>query len=181
MLLFLPEAKITDNGANLGMSWHKITLPLITDDIDPKVVEIGNLAKDVYARENKPKGFGMFHATRGSKGGHEDKFLVYLTPVASELCKEIIAEKYTVEPCDTPARDEPDVAFVFGDPLTMSMLKDKFEPEPGTVEWERAEEYKAQMARLQADFEAAQAAAAAAAAQAEPGQAEETRAESAQS
>ena len=155
------------------MSWHKITLPLVTDDIDPNVVEIGDMAKAVYARENKPKGFGMFHATRGSRGGHEDKFLVYLTPVASELCNEIIAEKFTVEPCDTPARDEPDVAFVFGDPLTMGMLKDKFEPPPGTVEYERAEEYRIQMARLQADYEAAQAAAAAVAAQSELGQAEE--------
>src|SRR5512145_1615855 len=148
------------------MSWHKITLPLISDNIDSNVVEIGDMAKAIYARENQPEGFGMYHATRGSKGGHEDKFLVYLTPVASELCNETIAEKFTVEPCDAPARDEPDIAWVFGDARTKNMLKDKFEPEPGTWEHERAEEYKAQMARLVADYEAAQAAAAAA--QAEP-------------
>lgn len=139
------------------MSWHKITLPLITDGIDPNVVEIGDMAKEIYARENKPAGFGMYHATRGSKGGHEDKFLVYLTPVASELCRETIGEKFTLEPCDTPARDEPDIAWVFGDPLTKNTLKDKFEPAPGTWEYERAEEYNKQMARVVADYEAAQA------------------------
>ena len=152
------------------MPWHKITLPLISDDIDPNVVEIGDMAKAIFARENQPEGFGMFHATRGSRGGHEDKFLIYLTPVASELCNETIAEKFTVEPCGTPARDEPDIAYVFGDPRTMGMLKDKFEPEPGTIEYERVEEYNAQMARLVADYEAA---AAAAAAQSDGGQAEE--------
>lgn len=143
------------------MPWHKVTLPLITDNMDPNIVEIGNMAKAIFARENRPEGFGMFHATRGSKGGHEDKFLIYLTPVASELCNETIAEKFPVEVCDTPARDEPDIAYVFGDPRTMGLLKDKFEPEPGTWEYERAEEYRIQMERLQADYEAAQAAAAA--------------------
>ena len=152
------------------MSWHKITLPLISDDIDPNVVEIGDMAKEIYARENKPAGFGMYHATRGSKGGHEDKFLVYLTPVASELCNERISEKFTLEPCDTPARDEPDISWVFGDPLTKNMLKEKFEPAPGTWEYERLEEYNRQMARVLADWEAAQAA-----------KAEETQADSANS
>ena len=149
------------------MSWHKITLPLISDAIDPNVVEIGDIAKAIFARENQPKGFGMFHATRGSKGAQEDKFLVYLTPVASELCNEAIAEKFTVEPCDTPACDEPDIAYVFGDPRTMGMLKDKFEPPPGSIEYERREEYDRQMARVVADWEAAQAAAAAAQAESE--------------
>ena len=159
------------------MSWHKITLPLIPDDIDPNVVEIGEMAKEIYARENKPDGFGMYHATRGSKGGYEDKFLVYLTPVASELCNERISEKFTLEPCDTPARDEPDITWVFGDARTKNLLKDKFEPEPGTWEYERVEEYNRQMARVVADVEAAQAAAAAA----EAAQAEETQADSAKS
>ena len=154
------------------MSWHKITLPLISDAIDPKVVEIGDMAKAIYARENQPEGFGMYHATRGSKGGYEDKFLVYLTPVASELCNATIAEKYTVEPCDTPARDEPDITWVFGDARTKNLLKDKFEPEPGTWEYERQEEYDRQMAKVVADWEAAQAAAA---------QPEETQADSANS
>lgn len=140
------------------MSWHKITLPLITDNIDPKVVEIGNLAKEVYVRENQPKGFGMLHATRGSQGGHEDKFLVYLSPVAYELCAEVIGARYILEPCDVPARDEPDIAWVFGDPLVKNELKDKFEPEPGTEEWRRAQILQAQM---NAEYEAAQAQAAA--------------------
>lgn len=143
------------------MSWHKITLPLKTDDIDPQVVEIGNLAKEVYIRENQPKGFGMLHATRGSKGGHEDKFLVYLSPVAYELCAETIGERYTLESCDVPARDEPNVAWVFGDPLVKNELKDKFEPEPGTFEWEKAQEWQAQIDRMNAEYEAAQAEAAA--------------------
>lgn len=143
------------------MSWHKITLPLKTDDIDPQVVEIGNLAKEAYARENQPKGFAMLHATRGSKGGHEDKFLVYLSPVAYELCAEAIGEHYTLEPCDVPARDEPDIAWVFGDPLVKNELKDKFEPEPGTEEWRRAQALQAQLEQAQAEYEAAQAEAAA--------------------
>ena len=147
------------------MEWHKITLPLVTDNIDPNVVEIGDMAKAIYTRENQPAGFGMYHATRGSKGGHEDKFLIYLTPVATELCKETIGEKFTLEPCDPPARDEPDMSWVFGDPLTKNTLKDKFEPPPGTWEYEQAEEYRIQMERWQADYEAAQAAAAAAAAE----------------
>lgn len=154
------------------MSWHKITLPLITDAIDPKVVRIGDMAKEVYARENQPQGFAMFHATRGSEGGHEDKFLIYLSPVASQLCPEI-AEQFTVEPCDVPARDEPDIAFVFGDPRVMSQLKDKFEPEPGTVEWTWAQEKQRRAEEeAQARFEAAQAETAA--------NAEATQADSAQ-
>ena len=109
------------------MSWHKITLPLEME-IDPRVVEIGDLARACYQRENKPKGFGILHATRGSEGGLNDTRLVYLSPVASELCSEI-GELYTLEPCDVPARDEPDIAWVFGDPLVMGWLKDKWEPE----------------------------------------------------
>ena len=142
------------------MSWHKITLPL-SMEIDPNVVKIGDMAKAIFARENKPDGFGMFHATRGSKGGYEDKFLVYLTPVASELCRQEIGESFTLEPCDVPARDEPHMSWVFGDPRSKNLLKDKFEPPPGTFEWQIAEDYKAQMAQMQAEWEAAQAAAAA--------------------
>lgn len=110
------------------MSWHKITLPL-TMDIDPKVVEIGNLARACYERENKPEGFGMLHATRAGADDMNDLRLVYLSPVASELCTEI-AELYTLEPCDVPARDEPNVAWVFGDPRVMGQLKDKYQPTP---------------------------------------------------
>ena len=121
------------------MSWHKITLPLLTD-IDPKVVEIGKLVYDVYEKENKPGGFAMFHATRGSEKGLNDKQLIYLSPVAAELCREVISEKYELEACGVPARDEPDMAYVSGDPLVMKDLKEKFEPEPGTVEWDREQE-----------------------------------------
>ena len=152
------------------MSWHKITLPLMTFDIDPQVVEIGDLAREAYIRENQPKGFGMLHATRGSKAGHEDKFLVYLSPVAYELCGEKIGERYTLEPCDVPARDEPDIAWVFGDPLVKNELKDKFEPEPGTFEWENAQALQAQNDRINAEYEA-QAKAAEEAAQADSAQA----------
>ena len=120
------------------MSWYKITLPLLTE-IDPKVVEIGDLVRKVYLGENMPAGFAMYHATRGSVKGLDDKMLVYLTPVAYEMCAESVGERYTLEPCDLPARDEPNMAFVFGDPQTMLWLKENFEPEPGTVEWERAE------------------------------------------
>src|SRR5919107_2260888 len=100
-----------------AMSWHKITLPL-TMEIDPQVVEIGNLARACYERANKPEGFGMLHATRAGKDDGSDTRLVYLSPVASELCSEI-AELYTLEPCDVPARDEPNVAWVLGDPRVM--------------------------------------------------------------
>jgi hypothetical protein len=110
------------------MQWHKITLPL-TMEIDPQVVEIGNLAKECYERENRPEGFGMLHATRGSEGGLHDTRLVYLSPVASELCSEI-AELYPLEPCDVPACDEPNMAWVFGDARVMGQLKAKYEPAP---------------------------------------------------
>lgn len=118
------------------MSWQKIILPL-TNVIDPNVVEIGKLGWACYERENKPAGFAMFHASRGSKQGLDDKRLVYLSPVAASLCTEI-AEKFTVEPCEAPARDEPDMAFVLGDPLVMGHLQDKYEPEPGSWEAEVA-------------------------------------------
>ena len=112
------------------MSWHKITLPIPpTKEIDPKVVEIGDVARERWEQENKPAGFGMLHASRGADSLEHDTRFVYLSPVASELCGEVLREKYTLEPCDTPARDEPGIIWVFGDPLVMSMLKDKWEPE----------------------------------------------------
>jgi hypothetical protein len=114
-------------GEMSAMSWHKISLPLTTD-IDPKVVEIGNLARACYEEQNKPEGFGMLHAARSDDGGLTGTRLVYLSPVASELCSEI-AELYTLEPCEVPARDEPDIKWVFGDPRVMGQLKDKYEPE----------------------------------------------------
>jgi len=111
------------------MSWHKITLPIPPmKEIDPKVVEIGDLARERWMGENKPAGFGMLHASRGSDPNEHDTRFVYLSPVATELCREALSD-YTLEPCDVPARDEPGIIWVFGDPLVMGMLKDKWEPE----------------------------------------------------
>jgi hypothetical protein len=115
------------------MSWHKITLPL-TMNIDPNVVEIGKLVTEVYERENRPEGFAMMHATRGSQGGLNDTRLVYLSPVASELSREVLAERWTLEPCDVPARDEPNAAWCFGDPYVRAELKEKWEP--AETDWE---------------------------------------------
>src|SRR5215208_2811732 len=79
------------------MSWYKITLPY-TPDIDPKVVDIGDIAKACYAKENQAAGFGMFHATRGPNPLEHDTRLVYFSPVAYEVCREAIGEHYTLEP-----------------------------------------------------------------------------------
>ena len=112
------------------MSWHKITLPIHSmKEIDPKVVEIGDLARERWLEANKPAGFGMFHASRGSDPNEHDTRFVYFSPVASDLCREAISEKYTLEPCDVPARDEPGMIWVFGDPLVMGMLKDAWDRE----------------------------------------------------
>jgi len=111
------------------MSWHKITLPIPPmKQIDPKVVEIGDIARECWLRENKPAGFGMLHASRGDDPNEHDTRFVYLSPVAYEVCREALSD-YTFEPCDVPARDEPGIIWVFGDPLVMGMLKDKWEPE----------------------------------------------------
>ena len=116
------------------MSWQKIVLPL-TMEIDPKVVEIGKMGWEAYFRENKPDGFGMFHATEAGDVEINDLRIVYLTPVAAELCKEI-AENYKLEPCDVPARDEPNMAFVLGDPKTMGMLQDSYQAKLAEAEAE---------------------------------------------
>ena len=134
------------------MSWYKITFPLTTTENDPRVVEIGKIAWDVFERENRPAGFGMLHATRGSFDGLNDLRLVYLSPVAAELCKEV-KEKYTLEPCDVPSRFEPDIYWIFGDPLVKNDLRDTWEPEPGTVEAARRDAELAEMARGQAEYE----------------------------
>lgn len=134
------------------MSWYKITFPLTTTENDPKVVEIGKIGWEVYEKENKPAGFAMLHATRGSFDGMNDLRLVYLSPVAAELCKEV-AEKYTLEPCDVPSRYEPDIYWVFGDPQVKNQLKETFEPGPGTVEAARLEAQRAEIARGHEEFE----------------------------
>ena len=116
------------------MSWHKITLPIPSmKDIDPKVVEIGDLVRECWIRENKPAGFGMLHASRGDNPEEHDTRFVYLSPVAYELCHEALGD-YTLEPCDVPARDEPGIIWVFGDPLVMGMLKDKWEDPEAEIE-----------------------------------------------
>jgi hypothetical protein len=110
------------------MSWNRIVLPLVL----PKcadTVEIGRLVWDCYLQANKPDGFAMFHSdVRGEPGspGSDDKRIIYLSPVASEVCREI-SEKYPFEPCRVPARDEPLLAYVFGDPTVKGHLRDSMD------------------------------------------------------
>jgi hypothetical protein len=107
------------------MSWQMIILPFMVE-IDPKVVEIGKLGWAAYERADKPEGFAMFHAKEGTEGRGDEQRIIYLSPVAAEICKEI-GESYALVPCDVPARDEPDMAFVFGDPRMMGQLQDSYE------------------------------------------------------
>lgn len=107
------------------MSWHRIVLPLQTG-IDPNVVKLGEIARVWYEREGQPEGFGMYHATDGPSMDVQDKFIVYLTPVAAKLCGPEIAESYEIEPCAPPARDEPNAAYVLGDPHTKSDLQESY-------------------------------------------------------
>ena len=104
------------------MSWNRILLPM-KPEIEPDIKKIGEIAWDIFLREKKPAGFGMLHACTGNGDGTDDKFIVYLSPVASELCGEI-AEKYPFEECRVPARDEPHIAWVFGDPMVKGYLRD---------------------------------------------------------
>ena len=107
------------------MSWNRIVLPLTGDD-SPETVEIGTLGWEVYRREMEPAGFAMFHVTLTDERDRQVERIVYLSPVAASLCRNI-AEKYPVEPCKTPARDEPNIAFVFGDPRMMGQLRDSMD------------------------------------------------------
>lgn len=106
------------------MSWNKILLSLQAENCSETIVEIGNLAWECYRREKEPEGFAMFHATDSTEnGGLGEEFIVYLSPIASSVCDKI-SEKYPLEACNTPARDEPNMAFVFGDPRMMGKLRD---------------------------------------------------------
>ena len=107
------------------MSWNRIVLPL-TGDTSPETVEIGNLGWEVYRQEQEPVGFAMFHVTHIDEQGREATRIVYLSPVASDLCQNV-AKKYSLEPCKVPARDEPNIAFVFGDPRMMGQLRDSMD------------------------------------------------------
>src|SRR5689334_14673880 len=106
-----------------AMSWHKITLPLKSDGIDPEVVALGQLGWACYDKANRPAGFAMFHAGRASEGAVLDTFFIYFSPVATEVCRSEIPSGYPLEPCEVPACDEPGIAFVFGDPLVMGHLR----------------------------------------------------------
>lgn len=71
----------------------------------------------------------MFHATEGDHSGDGDlntRMIIYLSPVASEVCREI-SDKYPFEPCKPPARNEPNMAYVFGDPRMMGKLRDSMD------------------------------------------------------
>ena len=106
------------------MSWNRILLSLKTENTSDSIVEIGHLAWEHYRREKEPEGFAMFHATDNlENGGMGETFIVYLSPIASSVCSQI-GEKYPFEECKAPARDEPNMAFVFGDPKMMGKLRD---------------------------------------------------------
>jgi hypothetical protein len=143
------------------MSWHKTTFPSTSAD-NPDVLRIGNLGAEAFYRENKPQGFGMFHAKRGIPDQPGSILIVYLSPVASEMCPEL-RESYTWEPCEAPARDEQDMAWVLGDPWTKNLLREWFvEPQPRpTEEEEIAAAQQAQQEAQQAPTEEVQQAQAA--------------------
>ena len=105
------------------MSWKKIVVPF-TNEINPSLVEIGKRAWECYTKDNRPEGFAMFHATEGpGRGDEDDHFIVYFSPVAADLCSQAVAKDYTIEPCEAPHNNEPNIAFVFGDPKVMSELR----------------------------------------------------------
>jgi hypothetical protein len=104
------------------MSWQRIVLPFTTET-NPDMVEIGKRAIAVYRQEQQPEGFAMFHATEGpGKGDHDDRWIVYFSPVAAESCREAVSD-YTLEPCEVPHHNEPNIVWVFGDPKVMGALR----------------------------------------------------------
>ena len=109
------------------MSWHKTTFPSTSAD-HPDVLNIGKLVTEAFHRAGNPQGFGMFHAKRGVPDQPGAIIIVYLSPVASEVCPETF-ESYQFEPCQAPARNEQNIAFVVGDPWTVNLLREWFEDE----------------------------------------------------
>lgn len=104
------------------MSWQRIVLPFTTE-INPDIVELGKRAWEVYRNEKQPEGFAMFHATEGpGRGDQDDRWIVYFSPVAAVACSEAVSD-YTLEPCEVPHHNEPNIAFVFGDPKVMGALR----------------------------------------------------------
>src|SRR5262249_55698132 len=100
------------------MSWQRIVITFTTD-INPDLVEIGKRAWEVFQNEKQPEGFAMFHATEGpGRGDDDDHWIVYFSPVAAKTCAPVVKD-YTLEPCDAPYYNEPNIAFVFGDPKVM--------------------------------------------------------------
>ena len=132
------------------MSWHKTTFPSTSAD-HPDVLNIGKLATEAFYKADKPQGFGMFHAKRGVPDQPGAILIVYLSPVASEVCPEIF-ESYKFEPCREPARNEQNIAFVVGDPWTMNLLREWFEDErPLTLSDEERRALEAEKQRAQAE------------------------------
>ncbi len=97
------------------MSWQRIVLPFTTE-INPDIVEIGKRAQEVLSPEEiNPKALRCFTRRKAlDEGDHEDRFIVYFSPVAATVCSEAVSD-YTLEPCEVPHHNEPNIAFVFGD------------------------------------------------------------------
>jgi hypothetical protein len=105
------------------MSWERIVVPFTTE-ISPDMVEIGRRALDCYNNDKQPEGWAMFHATEGpGRGDDNDHFIVYFSPVAAESCRQSVSNDYTLEPCQVPYYNEPNIGFVFGDPKVMGVLR----------------------------------------------------------
>ena len=131
------------------MSWHKTTFPSTSED-HPDVLNAGRLATEAFMKANKPQGFGMFHAKRGVPDAPGAILIVYVTPVASEVCTELF-ETYKFEPCEAPFTGEQNMAYVLGDPWSMTLLQETRFPVQPT-----AEELEAQAAAAAAEAEVAQ-------------------------
>jgi len=105
------------------MTWERIVVPFTTE-ISPDMVEIGRRGLECFVKDERPEGWAMFHATEGpGRGDEQDHFIVYFSPVAAASCREAVSGDYTLEPCEVPHHNEPNVSFVFGDPKVMAVLR----------------------------------------------------------